>query len=51
MFGKPNFFVTEYNWPRGRSWYEGLFDGERGPTTPRSHANSATDSPSALPLT
>jgi hypothetical protein len=27
MFGEPNFFVTEYNWPRGRSWYESLFDG------------------------
>jgi hypothetical protein len=27
MFGEPNFFVTEYNWPRGRGWYESLFDG------------------------
>jgi hypothetical protein len=26
-FGKPNFFVAEYNWPRGRRWYESLFDG------------------------
>jgi hypothetical protein len=25
-FGEPNFFVTEYNWRRGRSWYESLFD-------------------------
>jgi hypothetical protein len=21
-FGEPNFFVTEFNWPRGRGWYE-----------------------------
>jgi hypothetical protein len=27
MFGEPNFFVTEDNWPRGRGWYESLFDG------------------------
>ncbi|MGH3397377.1 MAG: sulfotransferase [Streptosporangiaceae bacterium] len=26
-FGEPNFFVAEYNWPRGRGWYELLFDG------------------------
>ncbi len=26
-FGEPNFFVAEYNWPRGRGWYESLFDG------------------------
>ncbi len=26
-FGEPNFFVTEHNWPRGRDWYESLFDG------------------------
>ena len=27
MFGEPNFFVAEDNWPRGRGWYESLFDG------------------------
>lgn len=26
MFGEPNFFVAEDNWPRGRGWYESLFD-------------------------
>ena len=26
-FGEPNFFTAEYNWPRGRGWYESLFDG------------------------
>jgi hypothetical protein len=26
-FGEPNFFVAENNWPRGRGWYESLFDG------------------------
>lgn len=26
-FGEPNFFVAEDNWPRGRGWYESLFDG------------------------
>jgi hypothetical protein len=26
-FGEPNFFIAEYNWPRGRGWYESLFDG------------------------
>jgi len=26
-FGEPNFFVAEQNWPRGRSWYESLFEG------------------------
>ena len=26
-FGEPNFFVAERNWPRGRAWYESLFDG------------------------
>jgi len=26
-FGEPNFFTAEYNWPRGRDWYESLFDG------------------------
>ena len=26
-FGEPNFFVAEYNWARGRDWYESLFDG------------------------
>ncbi len=25
--GEPNYFVAEYNWPRGRAWYESLFDG------------------------
>jgi hypothetical protein len=25
-FGEPNFFVAENNWPRGRDWYESLFD-------------------------
>jgi hypothetical protein len=25
--GEPNFFTAEYNWPRGRGWYESLFDG------------------------
>jgi hypothetical protein len=23
----PNFFIAEDNWPRGRGWYESLFDG------------------------
>ena len=27
MFGEPNFFIAERNWPRGRGWYESLFDG------------------------
>jgi hypothetical protein len=27
MFGEPNFFVAEDNWPHGRGWYESLFDG------------------------
>jgi Sulfotransferase family len=27
QFGEPNFFVAEYNWRRGRAWYESLFDG------------------------
>ena len=26
-FGEPNFFVAEYNWARGRGWYESLFEG------------------------
>ena len=26
-FGEPNFFVAEYNWARGRGWYESPFDG------------------------
>jgi len=26
-FGEPNFFIAEYNWPRGPGWYESLFDG------------------------
>jgi len=26
-FGEPNFFVAEQNWPRGRAWYESLFEG------------------------
>jgi Sulfotransferase family len=25
--GEPNFFISEQNWPRGRGWYESLFDG------------------------
>jgi Sulfotransferase family len=29
-FGEPNFFVAEHNWPRGRGWYESLFDGADG---------------------
>ena len=29
-FGEPNFFVAEDNWPRGRGWYESLFDGAGG---------------------
>ena len=28
-FGEPNFFIAEDNWPRGRGWYESLFDGAR----------------------
>lgn len=27
MFGEPNFFIAEHNWPRGHGWYESLFDG------------------------
>jgi hypothetical protein len=30
MFGEPNFFIAENNWPRGRDWYESLFDGANG---------------------
>ncbi len=30
MFGEPNFFIAEQNWPRGRGWYESLFDGAGG---------------------
>ena len=30
VFGEPNFFVAEQNWPRGRGWYESLFDGAGG---------------------
>jgi hypothetical protein len=26
-FGEPNFFIAEENWPRGRGWYESLFEG------------------------
>ena len=26
-FGEPNFFVAELNQPRGRGWYESLFEG------------------------
>jgi hypothetical protein len=26
-FGEPNYFIAEQNWPRGRDWYESLFDG------------------------
>jgi hypothetical protein len=29
-FGEPNFFIAERNWPRGRGWYESLFDGAGG---------------------
>ena len=29
-FGEPNFFIAEYNWPRGRGWYESLFDRAGG---------------------
>ena len=29
-FGEPNFFIEEHNWPRGRGWYESLFDGAGG---------------------
>ena len=29
-FGEPHFFVAENNWPRGRGWYESLFDGADG---------------------
>jgi hypothetical protein len=29
-FGEPNFFVAERNWPRGRGWYESLFEGAGG---------------------
>ena len=31
-FGEPSFFVAEFNWPRGRSWYESFFDGADGAT-------------------
>jgi hypothetical protein len=27
MFGEPNFFAAEQNWPRGLGWYESAFDG------------------------
>ena len=30
IFGEPNFFVAEQNWPRGRGWYESLFDSADG---------------------
>jgi hypothetical protein len=30
--GEPNFFIEEHNWPRGRDWYESLFDGAGGAT-------------------
>jgi hypothetical protein len=26
-FGEPDFFIAEYNWPRGRGWCESLFAG------------------------
>lgn len=26
VFGEPNFFVAENNWPRGLGWYESLFE-------------------------
>ncbi len=25
-FNEPNYFIAEQNWPRGRGWYESLFD-------------------------
>jgi hypothetical protein len=31
-FGEPNFFVKEFNWNRGLSWYESLFEGAGGQT-------------------
>jgi hypothetical protein len=27
MFGEPDFFIAEHNWPRGRGWYESLPGG------------------------
>jgi hypothetical protein len=29
-FGEPSYFTTEFNWNRGRSWYESLFDAADG---------------------
>jgi hypothetical protein len=29
-FNEPNYFMAEQNWPRGRDWYESLFDGAGG---------------------
>ncbi len=41
MLGEPNYFVAEYNWPRGRAWYESLFDGAARPP-PSENALRAT---------
>jgi hypothetical protein len=43
--GEPNYFVAEHSWPRGRGWYESLFDvadgasaiGECSPTYTWAH--------------
>ena len=29
-FNEPNYFIAEQNWPRGRGWYESLFDRADG---------------------
>ena len=29
-FNEPNYFIAEQNWPRGRGWYESLFDRAGG---------------------
>lgn len=29
-FNEPNYFIAEQNWPRGRDWYESLFDRADG---------------------
>lgn len=29
-FNEPNYFIAEHNWPRGRDWYESLFDRADG---------------------
>jgi len=51
IFGEPNFFVAEQNWPRGRRWYESLFDradgaaaiGECSPTYTWAHVYRRED--------